>query len=270
MEKRLIKFSAYVLVIIIGLGFLNHVLLAQKKFEGYWDQQVIRKSTLPGQPPSVTENEKAYYKTGKMKIANLTTGKHIIIRLDKELMWNVDDKSKSYTEVTFAEMERSMDEAKSAMKDQMKDMDPEERKMMEKLMGKKLGSAFGSGEGTEITVKQTGKRKKILDYDCEQVIMYLNNQQLMEMWMTDKYDLGSEFLKLYERMGFLKGKLSEEAKKIRGISVLSKASFDSGMGKIDTETKVTKIEATSVSDSEFDVPKGYAKKKMAMPFDRQE
>lgn len=269
MEKRLIKLSAYVLIMIFGFAFLNHVLLAQKKFEGYWDQQVVRKSTLPGQPPSVTENEKAYYKIGKMKIANLTTGNIIIIRLDKELMWTIDEKNKSYTEMTFADMERSMDEAKSAMKDEMKDMDPEQRKMMEKLMGKKLGSALGSGDGAEITVKQTGKKKKILDYDCEQIIMYLNNQQLMEMWMTDKYDLGSEFLKLYERMGFLKGKLSEDAKKIRGISILSKASFDTGMGKIDTETKVTKIESTSVSDSEFDVPKGYAKKKMAMPFDRQ-
>jgi hypothetical protein len=245
----------------------NNDSLAQKRFEGYWEQQSTRTSNLSGQPPTVIENEKVFYKSGKMKMANLSTGKIIIIRIDKELMWNLDSKTKVYNEMTFAEMEQNMARAQSAMKEQMNKKDPEQRKMMEKMMGKKMSDMFGSEGGMEITLKRSGKKQKVMDYDCEQVIMFLNNEPLLEMWMTDKYDLGTEFLELYHRMGLMKGKLSEEAKKIRGISLLTKTAFDIGMGKMESTTKVTRIVPTAVSDSEFEVPRGYTKQKQGFEFD---
>jgi hypothetical protein len=67
-------------------------------------------------------------------------------------------------------------------------------------------------------------------------------------------------------MGFMKGKLSDDAKKINGIPLATKMTIDMGMGKMDSETNVTKLVKTSVSDSEFEIPKGYKKEKSGMPF----
>lgn len=267
MRQLYARWVAWLLSLALVFAILNDISLAQKRFEGYWEQQSTRTSNLRGQPPTVTENEKVFYKIGKMKIDNLSTGKIIIIRLDKELMWNLDSKTKAYSEMTFAEMDQNLAKAQSAMKEQMSKMDPEQRKMMEKMMGKKMSDIFGSEASMEITLKRSGKKQKVMDYDCEQVIMYMNNEPLLEMWMTDKYDLGSEFLELYHRMGLMKGNLSDEAQKIRGISMLTKTAFDTGIGKMETTIRVTRIVPTSVPDSEFEVPRGYTKHKMGFEFD---
>lgn len=267
MQQTSVRLVAGLLSLVLILFCFNDASLAQKRFEGYWEQQATRVSNLFGQPSTVTENEKVFYKSGKMKLANLSTGKIIIIRLDKELMWNLDSKTKVYSEITFAEMEQNMAQAQSAMKEQMKSMDPEQRKMMEKMMGKKMSGMSGAEGGMDITIKRSGKKQRVMDYDCEQVIMFLNNEPLLEMWMTDKYDLGTEFLELYHRMGLMKGKLSDEAKKIRGIALLTKTAFDAGMGKMESTTKVTKIVPAAVADSEFEVPRSYTKQKQGFEFD---
>ncbi|MDZ7263540.1 MAG: DUF4412 domain-containing protein [candidate division KSB1 bacterium] len=267
MKQAPVRLAAGLLSLAFVMVLFNDNALAQKRFEGFWEQQSTRSSNLRGQPPSVIENEKVFYKPGKMKLDNLSTGKIMIIRLDKELMWNLDSKNKTYSEMTFAEMEQSMAQAQSAMKEQMNQMDPEQRKMMEKMMGKKMSDMFGSEGGMEISLKRSGKKQQIMGYECEQVFMYMNNEPLLEMWMTEKYDLGTEFLELYHRMGLMKGKLSDDARKIHGISLLTKTAFDTGMGKLETTTKVTRIVPTSVSDSEFEVPRGYTKQKLGFDFD---
>lgn len=252
---------------VVAFILLTDQLLAQKSFEGYLEQTSIRKSNMPMQPPKVTENEKIFYKEGKFKTSNLTTGKDMIFRFDKELTWSVDHEDKSYTEMTFAQMQEGMDKMKSAMKESMKDMSPEERKMMEKMMGKSIGKMFSGDEpGIEINVKRTGKKKTILGYDCELIYLNLNAEPMMEMWVTDKLSMGKAWLEVYQKMGFMKGKLSEEAMKINGIPLANKMTVDMGMGKIESETQVTKVVKTSVADSEFEVPRGYKKKESAMPF----
>jgi hypothetical protein len=267
MKKSITSMIVYLLVIVFSFAFFTNQLLAQKDFEGYLEQTTIRKSTMPMQPPKVTENEKIFYKAGKFKTINLTTGKDVILRFDKELMWTVDNKNKSYTEMTFAQMQESMDKMKSVMKDQMKDMSPEQRQAMEKMMGKNLGKMFGGDESSfDITVKRTGKNKTILGYNCEQIFLNLNNEPMMEMWVTDKLSMGTDWLEVYQKMGLMKGNLSDEAKKIDGIPLANKMTMNTGMGKMESETEVTKVVKTSVSDSEFEVPKGYVKKNLGMQF----
>lgn len=266
MKKQFIYLSPILLLIFVLSG-ISTTLLAQQKFEGYWEQQTTRVSTMPMQPPKVTESEKTFYKPRKFKIMNLTTGKTTIIRMDKELMWTVDNNNKTYTEVTFAQMQDAMQSTRSALKEEMKDMSPEEQKAMEQLMGKKLGPMFGEEATLDLSIERTGKQKTIMDYDCEQVILKLNTKPVMEMWLTDKYTMGTDFFELYQRMGLIKGKFNEEAKKVQGLPLASKVKIDIGMGKIESESLVTKLVATAVSNSEFEVLKDYTKKKMGMTFE---
>jgi len=267
MKKQIMNLFFCLFIAVFTLSMLSSFALAQKRFEGYLEQTTVRKSDMPMQPREVTEKEKVFYKAGKFKTMNLTTGKSMIYRFDKELMWTIDHNDKSFTEVTFAQMKEGMQKMRSAMKQEMKDISPEERKMMEKLMGKKMGKMLGGDEGGfEISIKRTGKKKNIMGYSCEQVFLNMNDEPMMEMWITNKYSMGNDFLKVYEKMGFMKGELPEDAKKIQGIPLATSMTIDMGMGKMESETKVTKLEKTSVSDREFEVPKGYNKKNSKMPF----
>ena len=267
MKKQITHLCIAMLITVIALGLLNSISFAQKRFEGYMEQTTVRKSNMPMQPPEVTEKEKVFYKKGKFKSMNLTTGKSMIYRFDKELMWTIDNNNKSYTEVTFAQMQESMQKMQSTMQQEMKNVSPEQRKMMEKLMGKKMGKMFGGDEGGfEITINRTGKKQKFMGYNCEQVFLNLNEEPMMEMWISDKYSMGNDFLKVYQKMGFMKGELPKDAEKIQGIPLATKMTVDMGMGKMESESKVTKLEKTSVPDSEFEVPSGYKKKKSGMPF----
>jgi len=246
------------LIAVMAISFLNSSLFAQKRFEGYLEQTTVRQSTLPMQKPEVVEKEKVFYKPGKMKTVNFTTGKTMIFRFDKELMWSLDDNNKTYTEATFAQMQQQVQQVQSMMQERMKNIPPEQRKMMEKLMGKQFGAPSGdAGSFMEITMKRGGKTKKILGYPCEQIFMNLNGEPIMELWMTNKYSIGNDFLKIYQKMGFMKGKLSEDAKKLQGLPLKTKMTMDLGMGKMVSETVVDKLVKTSIPDKEFEVPNGY-------------
>ena len=128
-----------------------------------------------------------------------------------------------------------------------------------------MGSMFGQGGALAISFKHTGKTKTIKGYKCHQVIMNMGNEPMMEMWMTKKYFLGDDFLKIYQKMGLIKGEIPKDSK-LKGFPILTKMNMNMGMGKIETETTVTKIVKTSVSDSEFNVPRGYKKIDTQMEF----
>lgn len=258
------------LVILLVLGATFN-LSAQKKFEGYWEQESIRPQMgFGGKKSTSVEKEKTFYKSGKLKIENLSTGKTMIYRFDKELMWNIDTKKKTYSEITFAQMEAMKSSMSSAMQEEMKKMSAEEKEMMQKMMGKKFNSLMGGDDGgLKVNAKKTGKTKTLLGQKCDHVVLSLNDSPMMEMWISDKYTMGQEYFELYKKMGMMKGEYSEDIKNIRGIPLESKASMDMGMGmgKIETSTTVTKIVPTSISDNEFDLPGGLKKMETeSMPF----
>ncbi len=236
-------------------------------FEGYLEQTVVIKSSMPMQPGQKTEQHKAFYKQGKFKSADLTNGEDMILRFDKELMWSINHKNKTYTEMTFADMQKGMKDMQSAFQEQMKNMSPEERKAMQEMMGKGMGKMFSDQSSIEISLKRTGKTKTILGYDCEQVYFNLDDVPMMEMWVTTKLSMGTEWIDIYEKMGMMKFKISAEARKLRGLPLVSKVTTDMGMGKMETLTETTRVVKTSVADSEFEVPKGYKKQSMKMSFE---
>ena len=259
MKNHLRTTVAFLLVLLFVMSVSHFELYAQKKFEGYWQVETITKSTLPMQPAKKIEQQKNFYKNGKMKTVNLTDKKTTIFRFDKGLAWTIDHKNKTYYEMFFDQMGMGM---KNAMSESMKDMDHEEKEMMKKMMGNKAGSLFGNSGSLAISFEHTGKTRTIKGYKCHQVIMNLGGKPMMEMWLTNKYSLGDDFLKIYQKMGLIKGEIPKDSK-LKGFPILTK--MDMGMGKMETETTVTKIVKTKVSESEFEVPRGY--KKLDNPID---
>ncbi len=207
-----------------------------------------------------TEESFAMPKMFKMvRTGETGNGSDMIFRLDKQLLWTVKPEEKTYSEVTFADMEKMAGESAQrmeAMKKRMKEMPEEQRKMMEKMMG---------ANDQPVEVKSTGESKSISGYPCKKFVVLRGKEQIMSLWITDQLKefkpLMADWKNFSERMSamtaqFAKG-MSDIYKKINGFPMQTTLSI---MGQTITTT-VTKVEKHSTPASEFEIPAGYTKVK---------
>ncbi len=265
MNRHFKKAIIYVTMLLFVISFLSLAAFAQKKFEGYWESQIVTDSSMPMQQGKKTEQQKSFYKFGRWKNDNLTNQQTMIFRFDKELAWTINHKDKTYSELTFDQMQQGMKKAKSAMAEAMKDMDPAEREQMKKMMRDKMGGMMGEEGTLAVSFEPTAKKKTIQGYDCHLVIMKMGDKPMIEMWLTDKFNIGDDFIKTYQKMGLFKGDVATNFN-LKGFPIYTVLDMDMGMGKMKTETTVIKIVSTSISDSEFELPKGYKKIEHPMAF----
>ena len=260
--KKLTKNNVIILLLVFFTVFAFKAdLFAQKTFEGYWESETISQSNFSAKKAPKTINmQKIYYKKGKMKIVDFSDNSTTIFRLDKGLSWEIDHNNKTYSEMRFEDMEKNLKAAKTEMAQKIQELSKEDQEMMKKMMGGKLSKML-EGKMPTVSFKNTGKTKTINGYKCSQVLMYLDNEPLMEMWLTPKYNMGDDFIKIYQKMGFIKGEVPAESQ-LKGFPIYNKMEMNMGMGNMVSETTVKKIVPTKISDSEFEVPKGYKKIKM--------
>ncbi len=86
-----------------------------------------------------------------------------IVRLDKELTWEIDDKEKSYKEITFAQLRAQTQEAREKMKG-LEKPEGEEEKPETRI-------------NLKWDVKATGEKKTINGFPCEHVIVALTVEE---------------------------------------------------------------------------------------------
>jgi hypothetical protein len=206
-----------------------------------------------------------FYLLPKMMKEVTAGGEQIsIYRLDKEVMYRINVREKSYTQMTFAEMESSMrkvqsklDEGMSKLKDKLDKMPPEQRKMLEQQMGALTGK---SSEATKVEVVNTGERATISGYAAAKTVFRRDGKDMMTFWTTKEV---KEFAPFRDELtGFMKRTLSmnpfardfaDAFSKLDGFPVRTETGGN-------TET-VTKVEKRSLSTSDFEVPSGYVLKK---------
>ncbi len=190
-------------------------------------------------------------------------GQAVIVRLDKERFYTVNPSERTYSEMTFKEMEEGMkkfgaqmDKRKAEMQEKMKDMSEEQRKMIKKMMGSAGG---GTGKEEKVEVTGPGEKKTINGYACVKYTATSGGKDLLTMW-TSKDVKGFEALR---------GDWEEFSKRMVGLSPVGSKGIAEAFGKIQgfplqTEmmgvtTVVTKIERRSTPVSQFEIPEGYTK-----------
>jgi hypothetical protein len=201
-----------------------------------------------------------YYVPKKIKTVGDTNGDFTIIRIDQEKIYNVQTKDKTYSVVTFAEMEqlgKQMNSQMDQLQKQMKDMPEEQRKMMEKMLGSKMA---GADKEAKVEVSSTGEKKTISGYPCTKYIVKRDGKEEITLWVTADIKafaaMKQDMMEQTKRMasmtpGGLKG-IVEAMQKIDGFPI------ETDMGTMMTST-VTKVEMKTVGASEFEVPAGYTK-----------
>jgi hypothetical protein len=210
-----------------------------------------------------------YYIPQKFKTVT-EDGQTTILLIDKKMIYSVDPKEKTYSEMTFDELEgmmkktgEQMDERMAELQKEMEGMPEEQRKMVEAMMkGKMHGHNAGAADAADakIEVKKSGEKKTVSGHSCMKVSVMQDDKEFLTAWVTrdvkDFDGMRNDLKEFRERMAAMnpmmpKG-LSEAMGKMEGFPM--EIELDQGVKQV-----VTKIEKKTIAASEFEIPEGYKK-----------
>lgn len=227
----------------------------------YWES-----TTSGGVLGDKTRTEKMYYIPKKFK-SESEDGNAMILRLDKQVLYSVNGKEKTYWEMTFEEMEAmmkksgaKMDDAMAKMQKKLESMPEAQRKMVEKMMKGRIPSKESDDSNIEVT--NTGEKKSISGYSCTKYVMKQDGKELMTIWATKDAKPFEEMRKDFEE--FQKRMMAMNPMMMKGIvakmSTIDGFPVETELGK-GMKHVVTKIEKRSTPASAFEIPAGYTKVK---------
>ena len=234
------------------IGLCLALLLAGSAFSQglYWE------STTTGGPLGDKGNVSQNFAMPKMfKVVNPTMV--MILRMDQEKIYNVDPAKKTYSEMTFAEMEayaKKAGDKMAAFREKIKNLPPDQRKQMEGMAG------LMGGAEAPVEVSATGEKKTIAGFACTRYLMKRGDKEMMTLWVTKDVtgfdNLRKDLMEFGKRTAALTNMsgLSEAYQKIDGFPMETEMDM---MGKM--TMVVTKVEKRSTPAGEFSVPAGYTK-----------
>lgn len=176
-------------------------------------------------------------------------GSEVIVRLDQKKMYVVRPAQKTYSEMTFDEMQKMASSAASAMQN----LPPEAAAQMQKMMG---------GAGSAVTVTHVGPGETIAGYATEKYHVVLGGLMEGDIWAAPALVLPTVF---YDAMKAAAPstpmldmkKVYEEYKKIKGIPLKSVSTTKMMGREMTSTTVVTSVDKTPIPPATFDVPAGY-------------
>jgi GLPGLI family protein len=240
-----------------AMVFLVFLFTASSFSQGlYWE------STTTGLPAGMKDRQSKFYYMPKMiKETSTGTDDATVFRLDKQMIYLVNDKEKTYSTTTFDQLETSMKGVSSQMdkhmaeiQKKMESLPPEQRKMMEQMMGNKMP---GKTSTAKVDVKDTGEKKTIGGYACTKYEISQDGKRLFTIWTTK------------EMKGFdsMKKDMEEFGQSMAAMMPMNGKAYAEGMKTVEgfpiqTELgtmtmTVTKTEKRLTPSSEFEIPDGY-------------
>jgi len=207
---------------------------------------------------------------GRIRMNNVTHGSGMILK--DSVLYVLDDKRKTYSEIDKATMKQAADKAGEAMKqmqEQLKNMPPEQRAQMEKMMGANMPGMSGKKDTYE--VKDTGKSDTSEGRKCRVWNLLKNGVVSEELCVVPfsslpgKEDFEKSFKELAEAAIGMAGNLPgagdsiKARNSINGFPVRVRQYDDTGKPR-GTESVLTKWLEESLPGSTFEIPAGYTKK----------
>lgn len=176
-----------------------------KGMAGILDAEIKSEDCIQGDKSANDSETRSTNKVMKFVTGGKPVKTSTIARLDKDVMWQVDHKEKSYTEMTFAEMRAMMD----SLKGMMTGGQPAKTE---------IDTSEVSFSPPTFDVKQTGVKETIAGYPCEQSVLTMtvegtnkkNGEKFqmvttMDMMLTQSAPGGDEVeqfgKKMAEKMG---------------------------------------------------------------------
>jgi hypothetical protein len=194
-----------------------------------------------------TNTSTDYYSRNALR-SNTSTGIDTIIQFDSEKIITIDNKKKTYTEMTFEQLSEMLDNAASQLNE-----NSEEMAAAMKMMG--IGD-------TPISVSKAGPGETIAGFPTDKYIIkgFMN----MEIMASPDLKIPAAYYDVMKMrvpsmpMMDLK-QLFEEMKKIDGIPLKTVMSIKMMNMEMKTTKEVTSIERGAIPASVFNVPADYKK-----------
>jgi hypothetical protein len=217
----------------------------------------------------------SYYSSEKMRTGDAEN--ETIVEYGPAKIVAIDHKKKEYSEITLAEMEAAMkqaaakmEEASKQMEQQMASMPPAMREKMEQMMG---------GAASSVKVTKGGARQ-VAGYSCQDYTIAMGETMTTKLCATTALAFPApnvdyrKFASFASSAGAMannpmfKGmaKMTDELKKIEGITIAESTSFKMMGRSMDSSREAVEIKKGPIPASAFDVAaiaKGY--KKVAHP-----
>jgi hypothetical protein len=233
----------------------------------------MNETRADGRPPT---DVKIYLEPDRMRVTPSQGGGGAIWRDDKKAFWVIDDKNKSYTEITPESMKavrQGMDQMRQQMQEQLKAMPEAQRRQMEERMGQHLGQG---GERERVSYVKTASGKSVGKWRCDEYEQRVGAAKRQELCVATLKELGlasddvRALKSLYGSAGL--GDMGggrgtqpmdiEALWKAAGGEVLPVRVVDFDGDKKRSETVMKSVERTSIPPATFEVPAGYQKQEM--------
>jgi len=221
------------------------------------DLTVISNVTSNGKPAGT---ETKYISSDHIRTSR-ASGTDMIINMKTGIMTTIDNKKKTYYEVTKQDLENMQ----AMMNEKMND--PRMKQAMAAMQG------MGSSMAASAEVKKTGVSRKVAGFACEEWNISMGGMMNMTECVTNdlKYPVQTwtalaDFSESMRKSmsGFsanAKGAadFAEKLKSIHGYPVATATTVDAGITKITNTSEVTEVRHTPIPDSTWDVPAGFTK-----------
>ena len=221
------------------------------------DLTVISNVTTNGKPAGIETN---YISSDHIRNSH-AGGPDVIINLKTGVMTNIDEKKRTYYDVT------------------KQDMETMQAKMTEKLNDPKMKQAMAMMQGmsnsmaSSTEVKKTGVSRKVASFACEEWSISMGAMMTMTECVTNdlKYpvqswaalaDFNESMRKSMSGFGPSAksgAEFAEKLKSIHGFPVATSSTVNAGGIKMTTSSEVTEVRHTAIPDSTWAVPAGFAK-----------
>lgn len=236
----------------------------------YWESKTTG-AMLNGQ----SAVSQSYYMPRMLRATTGQGAEYVIMRLDRQVMYTVNPDTRTYSELTFSQLEEVMKKASAQldakmaeMKEQMKTMPEDQREMVEKMLAGRMPGGKTKGK---VEVVNTGEHRVLSGFPCTKFLIKRGMDTLAAAWATkavkEYASMRKDMQEIMRRLmsmnpmvgkGFVDGYL-----KVEGFPIETEMG-----GSMNVTTLVTKIEPRATPESEFDVPAGFTK--VASPLLQQE
>jgi len=187
---------------------------------------------------------KVSYMPGMAKVVT-QSGHVVVLRIDKELVSILNPGRKTYTEISFDDLENK----------QFANLTPDQRRVLTERMARERNS---SNDKADRDVEETNETKTIDGFKCTKYVMKKDGQITQTIWATNDVkgadDLRKDAEKLLDRLGSMTGMqqpLAEWISTVDGFPIRIE-----GRG---STTTIRNIKQQSIPESEFSVPSGYTR-----------
>lgn len=199
-----------------------------------------------------TEENRVWIAADKM--ANIGSSTSMIIRLDKNVAYSINNEKKTYVEIPLSSLATS-------------DMSKEQNEAMEQLP-----QMFAGMMKMAVSVEPTAETKVIRDWNCTkyiQTVEMAGGKTQSEMWATEDIDVSQDLLKTFaaaflaQNSAFkqLAADMMKETEKIKGY-VVSSSSYTKMMGHESRSTmEVLEVKESDPPEGIYEVPANFKKRR---------